>query len=361
MMRKGLIRSAALIGVLIGTATLHGCSESNSLTLRIGAGHPAGPSVYATQMRDFFVPEVRRRVEAETEYTINFVEGYGGSIAQVAETLEAVQNGVLDIGAYCVCFEPAKLFLHNFAYYTPFGPQDSVQAVQVARTVYDKHPWLESQLTDLYGQQLLAINGYDNYHLGSTMPWSSVDDLKGVKIGGAGPNLPWLEYAGVVPVQSSLPDGYLAMQTGVYDGWLMFPSAYFSYKFHEPAPHYTLIGFGAIGGAVIMTMNSDSLQRLPAEVRAIVMEVSQEYENVAAEALEIAQDVGLKNLEESSATIKVLPEEVRQSWGNSLANFPNEMAQEANGRDMPGTEIISSFIEEVTNSGYQWPVNYVID
>ena len=361
MMHKGLLKPLALLTALIGTIFLYGCSESSSLTLRIGAGHPAGPSVYATQMRDFFVPEVKRRVAAETEYTINFVEGYGGSIAQVAETLEAVQNGTLDIGAYCVCFEPAKLFLHNFAYYAPFGPQDAVQAIQVARKVYDKYPWLENQLTDLYGQQLLAINGYDNYHLGTTMPWSSIDDLIGVKIGGAGPNLPWLEFAGVIPVQSTLPDGYLAMQTGVYDGWLMFPSAYYSYKFHEPAPYYTLIGFGAIGGAVIMTMNSDSLQNLPAEVRAIVIEISEEYEVVAAEALEIAQTAGLESLESSSATISLLPEEVRQGWGNSLADFPNQMAQDANGRDMPGTEIMRGYIDEVSEGGYQWPVNYVID
>ncbi|HAY47260.1 MAG TPA: hypothetical protein DCY55_13405 [Gammaproteobacteria bacterium] len=360
-MRNSVLKSVALLTTLIGTIFLYGCSDSNSVTLRIGAGHPAGPSVYATQMRDFFVPEVKRRVEAETEYTINFVEGYGGSIAQVAETLEAVQNGVLDIGAYCVCFEPAKLFIHNFAYYAPFGPQDAVQAIQVARKVYEKNPWLEDQLTDLYGQQLLAINGYDNYHLGSTIPWSSVDDLKAVKIGGAGPNLPWLEYAGVIPVQSSLPDGYLAMQTGVYDGWLMFPSAYYSYKFHEPAPYYTLIGFGAIGGAVVLTMNNDSLQNLPAEVRAIVMEVSQEYEVVAAEALETAQTIGLESLENSNATISVLPEEVRQSWGNSLAEFPNEMAQEANGRDMPGSEIMRAYIEEVQAVGYEWPVDYAID
>ena len=358
---NGRLKPVALIAALMGTIVLHGCSDSNSLTLRIGAGHPAGPTVYATQMRDYFVPEVKRRVEAETDYTINFVEGYGGSIAQVAEVLEAVQNGILDIGAYCVCFEPAKLFLHNFAYYVPFGPQDSVQAMKVARNVYEKHPWLSDQLTDLYDQELLAINGWDNYHLGTTDPWNSIDDLKGVKIGGAGPNLPWLEYAGVVPVQSALPDGYLAMQTGVYNGWLMFPSAYYSYKFHEPAPHYTLIGFGAMGGAVVMTMNTESLQRLPEEVQRIVLEVSQDFEKTSAEALEAGQLGGLENLGNTGAIIRELPEDVRIDWGNSLTDFPNQMAQDANERDMPGSEIISSYIDEVEKSGYQWPVDYVID
>ena len=106
------------------TALLSGVALADKFTLRIGSGHPNGPAVYVTDTAKFFVPEVTKRVAAETSHEIEFVEGYGGAIAGVAETLEAVQNGILDIGVYCMCFEPAKLFLHNFPYYAPFGPQD---------------------------------------------------------------------------------------------------------------------------------------------------------------------------------------------------------------------------------------------
>ena len=228
-----MIRFSQILATLCALAFMTGCSgqDSDTYTLRIGTGHPAGPSVYATQLRDFFVPEVERRVAAETAYKVQFVEGYGGSIASPAETLEAVQIGILDIGAYCTCFEPSKLFLHNFMYFTPFGPEDSVQSVAVARQVYDEHSWLKERFEEDYGQRLIALNGWDNYHLGTTMGWDEITDLEGVKIGGAGPNLPWLEYAGVIPVQSTLPDGYLSLETGVYDGWLMFPSAYTALSF----------------------------------------------------------------------------------------------------------------------------------
>jgi len=126
---------------------------ADKITLRIGAGHPNGPAVYVTDTAEFFVPEVKKRVEAETEHTIEFIEGYGGAIAGVAETLEAVQNGILDIGAYCMCFEPAKLFLHNFPYYAPFGPQDSEQQMQAVRSVYDSTPWLTDVFENEYKQK----------------------------------------------------------------------------------------------------------------------------------------------------------------------------------------------------------------
>ncbi|MFQ6006616.1 MAG: TRAP transporter substrate-binding protein DctP, partial [Woeseia sp.] len=211
-----------------------------------------------------------------------------------------------------------------------------------------------------YKQQLVALNGWDNYHLGTVDPWDSIGDLEGIKIAGAGPNLPWLEYAGAIPVQSTLPDGYLSLQTGVYAGWLMFPSAYYSFKFHEPAPNYTLIGFGVMGGAVVLTINSQTLLRLPEEVRNIIMEVGRAYERHAAAALEQGQSTGLDDLRGAGAVIRQLPDDVRTSWAKSLADFPNRMAKDADERNMPGSEIIRSYISEVSQSGYEWPVDYII-
>jgi TRAP-type C4-dicarboxylate transport system substrate-binding protein len=350
--------SGALIAVF---AFAGGPAAAERFTLRVGSGHPAGGTVYATGMRDFLVPELKRRVAEETEHELRIIEGYAGSIASVAETLEAVQIGILDIGGYCTCFEPAKLFLHNFQYFVPFGPQDAQLAIRLARQVYDAHPWLDEQLQQNYGQRVLGLNGFDNYHLGTVIPWDSVDDLAGVKIAGAGPNLPWLAYAGVIPVQSALPDGYMAMSTGVYSGWLMYPSSYFAYKYHEPAPYYTLIGFGAMGGAAIVTMNSRSFDRLPPDVQTIVAEVGRAYEVEAARLLDERQVAGLENLRAAGATVRTLPKDVRREWAISLVDFPNSMAREAESRGMPGSAVLRTYIDLVTQNGHEWPVEYHID
>lgn len=349
--------AALLLGS--GVAMPHAASAEN-FTLRVGSGHPSGPAVYVTLVEEFFVPEVTRRVAEETDHEVTFIEGYGGSIAGVAETLEAVQSGLLDIGAYCFCFEPSKLFLHNFPYYAPFGPQGSTTAMENARAVYDANPWLTEVFTSEYDQELLGLSGWDNYHLGTTMEWGEVSDLEGVRIGGAGPNLPWLEYAGAVPVQSTLPDGYMSLQTGVYEGWLMFPSAYLGFRFYEPAPYYTLIGFGpmAVNG---LTANSNTMERLPEEVSEIIREVGREYEQRSGPALDEAQEAGLEGLEEEGAIIRELPAETRQQWAESLAEFPRVQATEADDRGMPGTQVLQSYLDIVAESGYDWPTAYSLD
>lgn len=351
---------SAAAGAMMATMLTAAPLLADSFTFRIGSGHPKGPAPYVTTMSDFFAVEVKARVEAQTDHTVTFVEAYGGSIAGVAETLESVQQGILDFGGYCICFEPSKLFLHNFPYYLAFGPEKSSDAIEAARTVYEDNPWLKDIFEDEYDQVFLGLGVWDNYHLGTKFEWDSIADLKGVKVGGAGPNLPWLEYIEAVPVQSTLPEGYLALKTGVYDGWLMVPSAYNGFKFYEPAPYYTLIGFGAMP-VIALTANKAKMESLPEDVRNIILEVGAEWEAGNGAAMDKVQAFGLAKLKENNATIKTLPEAVRVEWAQGLAGFPKAQTAEAEGRGFPGKAVMQSYIDAAKAVGHKWPVEYALD
>jgi hypothetical protein len=157
-----------------------------------------------------------------------------------------VQSGIIDIGGYNFGFEPSNLPLHAFQVMLPFGTMDPTVSLKVARAVYDKVPYMSKVLEDKFKQKLIALIADNGYNLGTNFDWNSVADLKGLKIAGAGLNLKSLEFAGATPVQSSLPDAYTSMQTGVYNGWIMFPSAWVNFKLYEVGKFYTEIGFGAI-------------------------------------------------------------------------------------------------------------------
>lgn len=350
-----------LVGALVtGSTLMTSAAVADSFTFRIGSGHPKGPAPYVTTMSDFFAAEVKSRVAERTEHKVNFVEAYGGSIAGVADTLESVQQGILDFGGYCVCFEPSKLFVHNFPYYLGFGPEKSSDAIAAARIVYDENPWLEQVMEDDFDQVFLGLGVWDNYHLGTTDDWNTVSELKGVKIGGAGPNLPWLEYIDSIPVQSTLPEGYLALKTGVYSGWLMTPSAYNGFKFYEPAPYYTLIGFGAMP-VIALTVNKKKMESLPQDVQDIIVEVGAEWEAQNGAAMDEVQTTGLAMLKENGAIIKTLPQEVRVEWAESLVEFPKRQAADAESRGLPGKEVMSSYIEAAKTVGHAWPFEYNFD
>ncbi|MDB2407870.1 C4-dicarboxylate TRAP transporter substrate-binding protein [Jannaschia sp.] len=347
-------------GAIALATAIAGPAAADSFTLRIGSGHPKGPTPYVNTMSDGFAAEVTRRVAEETDHRVTFIEAYGGAIAGVADTLESVQQGILDIGAFCICFEPSKMFLHNFPYYLAFGPGKSSDAIAAARLVYDGNPWLKDVMTDEYGQRFLGLGVWDNYHLGTKDEWSTVEDLRGVKVGGAGPNLPWLDYIQAIPVQSTLPEGYLALKTGVYNGWLMVPSAYNGFKFYEPAPYYTLIGFGAMP-VIMMTMNEARLASLPEDVRAIILEEGAKWEDGNGAAMDAVQTAGLAALAENGAIIKELPEQVRADWAASLAEFPKLQAAEAEGRGLPALVVMQAYIDAAKEVGHTWPVEYDLE
>jgi TRAP-type C4-dicarboxylate transport system substrate-binding protein len=176
-------------------------ADAQTITLRIATGHPPAV-VYAGQMKDYFQPELKKRVEARTKYKINWVEGYGGSIVKVAETLNGVKDGIIDIGGFCFCFEPANLPLHAFQVMLPFGPVDPIDSLRVAQDVYAQVPYLTKVFEERFNQRLIARITDSSYNLGTNFEWKSLSELKGRRIAGAGLNLNWLRYAGVTPVQS---------------------------------------------------------------------------------------------------------------------------------------------------------------
>jgi hypothetical protein len=118
---------------------------AEDINLRIGSGHPPGV-VYAGLMQSYFQPELKKRVEERTDHTISFVEGYSGSIVKVTEVLEGVQDGIIDIGGMCFCFEPSNLPLHAFQVMLPFGTMDPVTSLKIAQDVIFQNCKLASYL-----------------------------------------------------------------------------------------------------------------------------------------------------------------------------------------------------------------------
>ena len=347
----------ALLVALLGLFGASAVSAEN-IRLRIASGHPA-VNTYVNLMQNFFVPEVSKRVAARTQHKVEFVEGYGGSMVKVADTLEGVQSGLIDIGGYCFCFEASNLPLNAFQVMLPFGTMNSETSVKLARSVYDKVPALSKVFEDKYNQQLIALISDNGYNIGTTFEWNNISDLKGKKIAGAGLNLKWLEYAGVTPVQSTLPDGYTALQTGVYSGWVMFPSAWVNFKFYEVAKNYTEVGFGAITWHGL-TINKSRMAKLPKDVQAIIIEVAKEFEAKTGSVNQENYPKQVAQLKTLGVNVKSVPEAVKLDWANSLKDWPQAMASDLDSRGMPGSLVLKTTLEEAEKMGHKWPVRYVI-
>lgn len=333
--------------------------KPQTIDLTVGCGHPKAGQPYVQVASDFFLPEVAKRVKEATGIEINWNEAYGGSLVKLADTLEGTETGLVDLGLTVVCFDPTKLFLHNVNYYIPFNTPDAVQATRITRRVFDEVPYMTQSYEDLYNQKFLAVAPVGNYQLITTFPVEKVEDIKGKKIAAAGPNLTFLEGTGAVPVQSNLNEAYTSFQTGVYEGWVMYPASTVGFKLEEVCPYQTNVDFGSVT-AINMTINLDTWNELPKEVQDILVEVAKEYEIKAAEAANALDAAGVEIMKQAGCTIVDLPQAEKEKWAAGLPDVPQIKAQEANDLGMPGTEVFSKVIQYLEEDGYTFPRKWEI-
>jgi TRAP-type C4-dicarboxylate transport system substrate-binding protein len=347
-MLKTLI--AALFAALAAPVSV---AHAETFRLTIGAGHPVPAASWVAPMQSFLQVEVKKRVEQKTPHKIEWVEAYGGSVAKLGEVLEAIENGLLDIGDVHVPFEPSKMLAYNFGYFVPFGTENAVQSGLAAQKVFAAYPQLGANLEKRFNQVYIATGAVTCYNLVTTFAWTKVEQLAGRKIAAAGPNIPWLKAVNAVPVQSNLNEAYTSLQTGVYDGWIMIPDATYSFKLHEVARNYTITSFGAIPNTMI-TMNRNTWRKLPKQVQQIFLEVGREYTKLQTEASQVKSENAIKAMKEAGTTVRELSWEEKVKWANALTNIPKEKAAEISATGLPG-EVVYAYIENLKALGVKFP------
>ena len=357
---------AGLAGAVLGAALLMSSSahaysqKGNEITLRIGSGHP--PFInYVKAMSEVFAKRVSERAAAETEYTVTFKEHYGGTVVNVFDTLEGVQDGRLDIGGWCVCFDDDKAMAMNITYYVPFGEPDGNKQVKTMARLLEEFPELYEDYEKRYNQKLLAQGGFGNYGLLTAFDWDTFEDLKGHKILAAGPNLPWVK--GGIPVRTTIPKAAQQLQTGVGEGIVLFPDTDYKLKLHEATNGgvYTITDFGNIIQNSL-TMNLRTRDKLPPEIVKIIDEVAIEWANEHTAWAVRDHQWGLDKLEEASVKIKTIDPDAKRAWAMELKDWPNERAQavkDKKGIDMP--KIMRAYIQYMEEGGHELPVEYVIE
>lgn len=346
---------AATASALLSAFFLGAPAAADSISLRIGSGHPVGALAYTRTAHDFFAPELKRRIEEQTEHTVVIQEFHAGQIAKVTEVLEATRDGLLDIGFTSLIFEPSNGFMQTFSLYTPFSSHDAAIVTEAGRATFQKFPELSEAFEKEHNQVYLGGACLANYGVGTNFGWNTFADLQGHKIAGAGVNLDWI--AGATPVASNLNEAYQSIQSGVYEGYLSASSWWVNFKLFEVAPYFTKTDFGA-QYVNMVSVNLDTWNRLPVEVQDILVELGHEWGDETARVCNENESSGLDTLRAAGVDVKEINADAREAWAAAIADFPGRMATEAESRGHAGSEIIGFYIKAISERGHKWPADY---
>lgn len=338
---------AATVGLAMVLA-VPASAESIGLSLAAGQSNRLLP---VKLMQEFFAPEVDKRIaEAGLDIQIEWTHAYAGALCAPTKCIFAVEDGIVDIAYIPTLFHPDKLPLDQVSFMTPFLTNDIQTVVDTVNELHAKIPEMSAQW-DSYNQVRLAGLGIDTYQLLTTSPISSIDDAEGRKFGTAGAALSWIRGTGAVPVQSNMMDYYNNTKSGVYEGFIVFPSAYIPFKYTEVAPYVNEFDFGAQSSSAL-TINKDVFEGLPEELQTILRETAEDYARASNEATQgwSAKSLGILGDDDAITFVKISPEE-KARWAAAMPNIAKEWADQAESQGYPGHDVLAAFMDGIRAKG----------
>lgn len=342
LLRRAL--AAAAIAAVPATA-----AAQQTIKLTAMDGYPPR-ALWVKEFIEFFIPEVDRRLAASGKYKIDWTQAWGGQIVKPMGVLEGLENGLGDIGIVTVPFHPDKLPLNNLPYRLPFTSSDPKLVARVMDDLADQFPEFVKQFDKLNQVLLTNVSTIESYEIFVRKPVNNVADLKGLKINAAGDNMRFLEPVGAVGVRGSLVDYYNNVKTGVTDGSVMWPEGAASFKLYEVAPYLVKVGFGTAVNKSI-TVNKNSWNKLPDEVRAALKAVAVAYRDRLGDKASELGEKSIKTYLANGGKLVDVPEKERRDWAGSLPNLAQEWAAEAEKNGLPGKAFLKAYMDGVRAGG----------
>ena len=347
--RPKFLRAGVAILFAALCVAAHADGDDAPIKLTVGSSQPT-TLAWVGAMHTLVVPELDRRLAARgSAHHIRWTESYGGSLYKYGETLEGIQVGLADMGWVGTLWELSKLPLQNVTFYAPFASDDFRLVVDIVNELHRTVPAMNDAWT-AQNAKFLGASALDTYHLMTTFPVRSVDDLRGRKILAPGPSAAWLEGTGAVAVDGSLTTYYQQIQTGVADGVITILTGAAPNRLHEVAPYITLVGLGSqVTGA--LAINLDTWNRLPDDVRAELEQLGREYSGAVADDIAKRYDVSIARMRSEGATVTEFPLAEKQKWLAAMPDIAGPWIEATERRGQPAGAALRAYMNALRERG----------
>lgn len=342
------MRKTASAAVL-GLALIASPGAANTINLTFASGY--GPGLAWTEEQvNRFLPGVNERLEAAgSPNRVNWTVAIGGTLASMANMLDAMTTGLADVGHVVHVFEPVRLPLQNVPSVAPFATEDPMIATLALHELNLTMPALQKVWDDL-GLVYLTSFSFDSYLLVSRTPINAVADLSGRRVAAAAANMPWLEGTGAVGAAATSATIYNDFRAGVFDAGINSAMLASPGRLHEVAPYFVKTGFGPIN-AFNLVANRASWERLPEDVRAAIQDAADEVQISIVERVTAEAAAALDAMAADGATVTELSEEERRRWVDGMPNIAERWVAEHESRGLPAREVLDAYMASLRAQG----------
>jgi TRAP-type transport system periplasmic protein len=315
-------------------------TNSAAVILRAGYTWPAGDDV-ANQIQglaDGFNARTGGKYIIETHP--------GESIVKMNETMDAVRTGAVEIGGFPSgpfsgldpIFAAAEMpFLYNTAEGDAAG---QVGLLSSYSAIMEKK----------FNQK--AISGYTvlGLEICSVNPIKTLADWKGLLIQSISPQNAQMEsLLGASPVAMTFPEAYQAIQKKIVSATMQSTSMVGMFKLNEVAKYET-IGY-LMPAAMLVSINLDSYNKLPADVQKILLEEGLKTQLSANAYMVKKYADNIPALEKMGMTVYKLPKAERDIWKAKVQPYVDQLFSQMD----PTFAAKVKSIADDANSKYPYP------
>ena len=242
-----LALAGALFTLVSGTATL---APASAAELVYGSWPPAG-----TYINKVALPEVFKRIEAETKGAIKWRLVPGGQLANAQATFQAVTDGLMQGGFGISTYVPNLIPSVNTIYRTIVFGDDVVAASGAALETFTLN--CPSCLAEARKLNLVPLSGWTTspYYLACRTPISKMSDLKGKRVNISGTSPALMLLADAVPINVTLIEAVPLLNKGGLDCTLGAHAWLKTYGYADVVKHITDYPLGLSGPAIGLMIN----------------------------------------------------------------------------------------------------------
>ena len=242
-------------------------------------------------------------------------------------TFDAVRNGLADLSYTVQGYTPGRFVTTQMAEVPFLG--NSSETVSVAfQRAYAKYPAIAAEHQ---GVKVIAVFAHGPGIVYNTKrPIAKVDDLAGLKFRVGGGMVNEITKAlGMNVTLKPAPESYELLSSGVMDGTLFPAESIESFKIDKVVKHATTFPGGLYNTAFVFLMNQATWDKLPADAKKAVDELSGEYaarlfgrgwDKVDRRGMAFMQAAGVQFTKADAAFVKAVQEKtaaVEDRWATA--------------------------------------------
>jgi TRAP-type C4-dicarboxylate transport system substrate-binding protein len=331
------------IGMLVaGTLLMAGCGQQEAgdttqkpIELSYSIFFP--PSHIQCKTAEAWAAEVEKRTDGRVKITTY----PGGSLTKAPQCYDGVVKGISDIGMSCFAYTRGRFPLLE-GLDLPVGYPDGLTASRVATEMVRKYE--PEEVSDV---KVLYVHAHGPGIMASKKPVRSLEDVAGLKVRATGLSAKIVEALGGTPVAMSQPQTYEALQKGVVEATLCPIETLKGWKQGEVIEYVTDSSDIGYTTSMFVVMNKDKWNSLPADLQAIIDEVSTEWVDAHGEAWNEADAEGRAFVDELGREVIPLSDEEAAKWKAAVAPILDQYVETTTAKGLPGDAFLKDVQEKV--------------